>query len=105
MNDIKKLVGKRIKQLRKYKNMSQEELAELASIETRSLSHIECGDTFPSRSLLDIARALDIDLPQLFDFEHLALNRENMCNYIVSSLDKLNDNDITTVYRLIKAIR
>ena len=46
MNDIKKLLGLRIKELRKMKKMSQQVLAEKANIDQRSLSHIECGDNF-----------------------------------------------------------
>ncbi|MBQ8459802.1 helix-turn-helix transcriptional regulator [bacterium] len=105
MKDIKKILGKRIKELRKYKGLSQEQLAEYANVDQRNLSHIECGDNFPSKSLLDIAKALEIDLPTLFDFEHLTLNRENMSNYIISNIQQLNDKDITTVYRLVKSLR
>lgn len=105
MDNIKKLLGKRIKELRKYKEISQEQLAEYANIDQRNISKIECGVTFPSKSLLDIAKALEIDLPTLFDFEHLNLNRENMSSYIVSNIQQLNDKDITTVYRLVKALR
>lgn len=59
MNDIKKLLGKRIKELRKAQGISQQQLAELANIDQRNLSHIECGDTFPSRVLLEISSALN----------------------------------------------
>ncbi|MBO6086953.1 helix-turn-helix transcriptional regulator [bacterium] len=105
MEDIRKLLGKRIKELRKYNKMSQEKLAEVANIEQRSLSHIECGDTFPSRSLLDIAKALNIELKELFDFEHLEMNSDNMKKYIVHNIEQLNDSDIKTVYRIIKSMK
>lgn len=105
MNDIKKLLGKRIKELRKNQGISQQQLSELASIDQRNLSHIECGDTFPSRSLLDIAKALNIDLRDLFDFQHLEMTAENMNKYIKNNIDYLSPEQLKIVYRIVKALR
>jgi len=105
MNDIKKLLGKRIKELRQIQGLSQQQLAELVNIDQRNLSHIECGDTFPSKSLLELSSALNIKLNELFDFKHLSIDDSGMKNYILQSLDVLQPNDIKTIYRLIKAMR
>ena len=105
MNDIKKLLGKRIKELRKAQGISQQQLAEVANIDQRSLSHIECGDTFPSRSLLDLAKALNIELKDLFDFEHLDVTIETMSAYIKENIDHLPKESIIAVYRMVKALR
>lgn len=105
MNDIKKLLGKRIKELRRLQGISQQRLAELANIDQRSLSHIECGDTFPSKALLDIAAALNIELKDLFDFEHLELNTQNMVEYIKTNIDYLPQEYLTAVYRMVRALR
>ena len=40
--DIKKLLGKRIKELRQRKNLTQEQLAEMIDVGERNLSKIEC---------------------------------------------------------------
>ncbi len=105
MNDIKKLLGLRIKELRKMKKMSQQVLAEKANIDQRSLSHIECGDNFPSKSLLDLAKALEISLPDLFDFEHHSLSPNDMIDYIKDNLINLTIEEIQVIYRLIKSFR
>lgn len=105
MNDIKKLLGKRIKELRQIRGLSQLQLAELIDIDQRNLSHIECGDTFPSKSLLELATALHVDLSELFNFNHLNIDEAGMKTYINKSLDELPPNDIKTVYRLIKSMR
>lgn len=47
MTDIKELTGKRIKELRLKKGLKQSELAELVSLEPRSISRIESGHHFP----------------------------------------------------------
>ncbi len=105
MNDIKKLLGLRIKELRKMKKMSQQVLAEKANIDQRSLSHIECGDNFPSKSLLDLAKALDISLPDLFDFDHHSMSTNDMIEYIKANLINLTIEEIQVIYRLIKSFR
>ena len=100
MNEIKKLIGKRIKELRKEHNLSQQELAELINIDQRNLSNIECGISFPSKSLLQIAEAFDISLKDLFDFEHLTLKRTDMINYIENKIQYLDDRNIKFIYNL-----
>lgn len=49
---IKEQLGKRIYELRKQQNISQEELAEKLDISQRSLSKIETGKTLSSQILL-----------------------------------------------------
>ena len=104
MNDIKYLLGKRIKELRKKLNISQQELAEKINIDQRNLSNIERGISFPSKSLLDIANALNITLPELFEFEHIQMTRENMLRYISCSTETMDEEKISTVYKFIKSI-
>ena len=105
MNDVKKFLGKRIKELRKAQGISQQQLAELANIDQRSLSHIECGDTFPSKALLDLAAALNIQLPDLFDFQHIEMTSKSMSDYIKANIDFLPEDDLTAVYRMVKSLR
>ena len=49
----KKLLGKRIKEIRKNNSLTQEKLAELVGIETMSLSAIESGRHFSSMPTLE----------------------------------------------------
>ncbi len=71
MDDIKKLFGKKIKELRVKKNLSQEELAEIIDIAERNLSKIECGKSFMrAEKIGKLAEALGVTLKDLFDFEH-----------------------------------
>ena len=44
MESIKNLFGKRIKELRKERSLTQERLAELIGIDTRNLIKIENGE-------------------------------------------------------------
>lgn len=102
--NIKKLLGQRIKELRLARNITQQQLAEMVDIDQRSLSAIECGTNFPTRSLVKIAQSLNVELKELFDYEHHAINDSEKIKQISSMLQKLNSNDLNVVYRLVKIL-
>lgn len=59
-------IGKRIRMLRKKKNMSQEQLAEKVWISTTHMSHIETASTKLSLPVLvDIANVLDASVDEI----------------------------------------
>lgn len=72
MNNIKKLLGKRIKELRKTKNYTQDELAEKVGIGTPNISYFETGRFSPAIETLEkIAEALDVEIYELYMFKSL----------------------------------
>lgn len=67
------LIGKRIKQLREEKNISQVELANLCEFERSNMSRIEMGNTCPSSyTLYKIAKNLQIEVFQILKFEDIS---------------------------------
>lgn len=61
--------GKRVRLLRKERNLTMEKLAELSGIDYRQLSYVELGDVNPTISTaFAIANGLDVPLKDLFDF-------------------------------------
>ena len=69
--DIKKLLGKKIKELRIKRGLTQEYLAEKIGMGQRNLSKIECGTNFvTAETLSKILKILNIDAKELFDFKH-----------------------------------
>ena len=70
MADEKKMTGKQIKTLRQTRGMSQDELSEKASINSKYLSAIERGKANPTLDTFTrLADALKVGLPELFDYE------------------------------------
>ena len=70
MSNIKKLLGKRIRELRKSKKLTQEQLAELLGIGTPNISYIETGKYAPSMDTLEkLANVLDIKPFEFYMFE------------------------------------
>ena len=105
MEDIKKLLGLKIKNLRIKQGYSQQKLAEIANIDQRNLSNIECGNTFPTRHLLKIAECLKVTLPELFDFDYIPKDIESMKKFIIKNLENMSDSDIITIYRMITIMK
>ncbi len=67
--EIKRLVGSRIKQLRKAKGLSQEVLAEKADLSNKYLSSIERGNENPTLdTFIKLAQAMDVEFFELFHY-------------------------------------
>lgn len=70
--NIKKLLGKKIQEIRKSRKLTQEYVAEKIGIETSSLSNIENGRYYPtSENLEKITKILSVKPQELFNFEYL----------------------------------
>lgn len=68
---MKSLIGKRIKQLRKLKGLSQEKFARKIAIDRTYLSKIESGKLNITIDSLDlICKGLNIALKDFFDFNN-----------------------------------
>lgn len=103
--DTKKLLGKRIKELRKSIGLTQEQLAELIDIETGSLSGIESGRHYPSLpTLVKIANKLNVKINALFNFTPVVSTSE-MKNCIVQNIDRLDDKTIAFIYKFFENYR
>jgi len=66
--EVKKLFGNRIKQLRKEYKLSQSELSALANIDKGSLQRIERGYNSTLKTFRKLANAFEISLSELFEF-------------------------------------
>ncbi len=70
MESFKKVVGGRIKKLRKDNNLSQAQLAQRADLHFSYVAQIERGEKMPSLKSLDrICDALDADMEYMFASE------------------------------------
>ena len=70
MNEATKIVGIRIREIRKVKNISQETLAVLADVNRTHMGRIERGDKSPTVATLEkISTALKCPISSLFKVE------------------------------------
>ena len=102
--NIKKVFGEKVKRIRKKRNLTQEQLAELIDISPRNLSKIEVGDCFVKAETLEkLSKALDISTEELFANEHIK-ESEELLNLIYNILDKIkNDHKkLEKIYKITK---
>ena len=70
MSYLKKAFGCNVRLIRKSRNLTQEQLAEMVNLNQRQLTRIENGVSFVSADVLEnLAVALNTDIKKLFDFE------------------------------------
>ena len=96
----KKLLGSRIKDIRKLKKLTQEQLAELIGIETGSLSSIESGRHFPSLITLEkISKTLDVKLSAFFDFETV-ITIDEIKEKIIDNIGKIDKRQLAFLHKI-----
>lgn len=105
MKTTKELLGARIKELRKNKNLSQEELAEQVGVEPQHMSRIESGRSYPSIDRLEkISTALKVPLKDFFEFMHLEDAAERLVSIDTLAKD-LSEDRQRLVFRILKALQ
>ena len=86
--------------------MSQEQLSEKIDVDPRYISRIELGKCFPSLETLEnIARALDAEMRELFDYEHHHAEKLNCQDVISKMLGSVEDDkQRQLILRITKAV-
>ncbi len=104
--DIKKELGNKIKRIRQQKGITQEQLAEMANISTRTLGGIEIGENFMTAQTMEkIIECLDISLNDLFNAEHLKPTAQLIEELHGIINENKDDRDkIEEIYKIVKAI-
>ena len=102
MVNIKNLFGRKIKEYRKKKNLTQAQLAELVNVDDKHISCIESGKNFPSPDLIErLATSLDVEPKDLFEFYYLQ-DTEDLKSDIITMLDKLNKDELALAHKYIR---
>ncbi len=104
MSDIKKLLGKKIKLIRKERKLTQEQLAEKVDIGTPNISYIENGKFAPSSETLQkIALALNVSACELYNFDEFS-SINDIKKELFEALDK-DEKILKIIYEIFKSIR
>jgi len=100
----KRLIGLRIKELRKNRRLSQEELAERAETSPNYLSRMERGTENPTlEMLIKISRGLEVQMWELFDFEHEASFRE-LKESLAKFIKESDEEKIRLTVKILRAV-
>ena len=105
MNLCKKLLGNRIKELRKSRGMTQENLSEYLGCEPNHVAKIEAGTHFPQPEKLDIlTKVFEISMKDLFDYEHKLsehILKDNISNWLTNA----SISDLEFIYKTINNLK
>jgi transcriptional regulator with XRE-family HTH domain len=104
MKTTKELLGARIKELRKARGLSQDQLLERVNIDSKHLSRIEVGKSYPSLDTLEkIARALNVEIKDLFEYMHEVKGKE-LTENINRLLKESDEEKLRLILKIIRAI-
>ena len=104
MSELKKLLGKRIREIRVVRNLTQEDLSELTDIGASSISKIESGHFHPTDENLErIAKALKVEPYKLYMFNHQK-DTKALLQDIQTMLSKATDEEIKLAYKVLSGI-
>ena len=104
MNLDKEIIGKKIRQIRREKGLSQEELSEKIDISPRHMCTIENGNSFPSiETFIKIAKILDININEFFNLT--PSNNDNLRNEIYNLIQTSSVKELYLIKDIIIAIQ
>lgn len=102
--NAQQLFGKRIKELRKKRNLTQEQLAELIGIFQKQIGNIETGTTFTTMGNLEkLAQVLGVEVSELFEYNHQK-TRDALIEEIHKIVSDVSDEKLKIIYRVIRDI-
>ncbi len=105
MGEILKIFGKRLRSLRRAKDMTQEQVAERAGLSLQSVGEIERGRGNPT--LVNVERlsdALDVELTELFDLGDVKMTREQAVQEILARLEGATEEQVRALLTMVRVL-
>lgn len=105
MEDIKSLLGKRIRELRKQKGLSQEELGWKSELHFTYIGGVERGEKNCSIITLEkIAKGLEININDLFDTPSQKIDINKLKKEINNKINLLSPQALIALKEILKLI-
>ena len=105
MGEILKVFGKRLRSLRRAKDLTQEQVAERAGLSLQSVGEIERGRGNPT--LVNIERlsaALGEDLTTLFDLGDVKLSKEQAQQELLELLNRATEEQVRAILAMVRVL-
>ena len=101
---FKEKFAKNLRDIRKSRKLTQEQLAELVGVDFRYISLLENAKSFPSCDLIEkLVKALNINYSELFVFDE-DLSREEIENRLGELIKFISDKNLKILYNIAKEI-
>lgn len=105
MSTLKEKLGKRIRELRKSRGLTQEQVAEMIGMEPPNISKMENGFHFPKLENIEkLSRIFNVEVKELFNFEHFQ-TKQALIKKINDYLKTANTQNVETVYKFVDIMK
>ena len=102
---LSKLLGQRIKDLRKRNKLTPMELAVIIGMETTNLCKLENGGQLPKEENIEkLAKALNVNVRDLFDFGYMK-SQTSLQQELIKIINSSSRSELELYYKLIMAIQ
>ena len=102
----KELLGTRVRELRKARELTLERLAEKANVDVKYLGNIERGKENPTIGILEkLAGALSVKVYQILTFEHELQGERLLRRRISQVLEKCDQKELQTILKVVNAMK
>lgn len=104
--DTKQLLGRRIRDLRKSRGLTIEQLAESAHVGEKYLGDIERGKENPTVATLDkLAEALSLKTHHILNFDHELVGEKALRRRLAQILDRCDEAELRVILKIVGAIK
>ena len=104
--DTRTLLGHRLRELRKKRGLTQEQLSEKASMDVKYLGNIERGKENPTLATLEkLAEALSVKLHQLLNVENELRDEQVLRQRLTQIVENCNEGELRMILRLVSVIK
>ena len=105
MGEILKVFGKRLRSLRRAKDMTQEQVAERAGLSLQSVGEIERGRGNPTLVNVErLSEALSVELTELFDLGDVKMTREQAVQEILARLEGATEEQVRALLTMVRVL-
>lgn len=102
--EVKKMLGLKIRKLRKHVGLTQFALGEKIGLDQRQIAYIEGGNSFPSlKTLLKFTQIFECSLKELFDYEEFT-SAMDLREKIQSRIAKFNEKELNLCKNMVEII-
>lgn len=105
MGSVQNLFGKKIRLIRRTREMTQERLAELSGLSLQYIGEIERGKRNPSLSSIEqISAAFDVPLVELFDLTEFQFSSDQMRQILIRQVENADDERLRAFFSIAKSL-
>ena len=105
MDSVQDLFGKKIKSIRRARDITQEKLADLSGLSLQYIGEIERGRRNPSlTSIEQLSQALDIPMAELFSLEEFRLAPEELRAILMRQIESADEDRLRIFFSMAQTL-